>query len=777
MPIGLMTTTSELYASLGAAVTTNNLVVDVSYGDLGNNSYDLKQQKATITGTTRVKIVDAPASSSYKHNLRNVECVNVDTVAATITIERNEAGTYTTLVKVTLSVGDMLGLGDDGWYVMDSTGARKGVGPTGAVGPQGAVGPTGPQGVKGDTGSIGPQGAKGDTGAQGPQGAKGDTGPQGPQGSTGATGPQGAKGDTGPQGPQGSTGATGPQGAKGDTGPQGPQGSTGATGPQGAKGDTGPQGPQGDPGAVGPQGVKGDTGPQGLTGATGPQGVKGDTGPQGPQGLTGAQGPQGDTGPQGPEGGTTTLTTKGDILTRDSSALARLPVGTNGQILSADSAEVTGLKWVANTGGAPTGASYVTLATDATLTSERVLTAGTGITITDAGAGSTVTIAATGSGGAPTGASYVTLATDATLTSERVLTAGTGISITDGGAGGNVTVAASGLATNTPSYITLANTGDLTNERALAVSSPITGTDGGAGSTYTLGLNQAAITHNNLGGLTTGDPHTQYLTKATVTTAGDTLYATGASAITRLGIGTTGQVLTVSGGVPTWATPTTGVTAHSALTGLTNDDHTRYVFVDPASSTRNVITPGGDFKALVVKGSVSQTANLIECQLNGGTVRFAVASTGNVIGYGFDSSNRAITNVSDPTAAQDAATKAYADTKVAASTLTTKGDLLGRTASAVTRVPVGTDGYFLKADSANANGVSWATATFSSALTTKGDILVRDASADTRLPVGTSGYILSANPSTSTGLEWIANSGGGGGGSVPDFVLFNQGII
>jgi Collagen triple helix repeat (20 copies) len=504
-----MTTTSELYAKLSAAVTTNNLVVDVSYGDLGNNSYDLKQQKATITGTTRVKILDAP-SSSYKYNLRNLECVNVDTVAATITIERNEAGTYTTLVKVTLSVGDMLGLGDDGWYVMDSTGARKGVGPTGATG---ATGPQGPQGAKGDTGTGGVLGYYGsfyDTTDQtiastttayavklgttaeasgvsittdgngeyteitfanagtysvtwSAQLTNADTqahdasmwlrknGTDIADSTSVATVPsthggvnghhvltvnyvltlaandylqliwQGedldlqletiAAGTTptspvtpsvivtavqvmytqaGPQGPQGATGPQGPQGATG------PQGSTGATGPQGPQGDIGPQGLQGTTGAQGPQGVQGPQGLQGPQGDIGPQGVKGDTGATGPQGATGAQGAQ---GPQGPEGGTTTLTTKGDILTRDASAIARLPVGTNGQILSADSAETTGLKWVANTGGAPISASYVTLATDATLTSERVLTAGSGISITDGGAGGNVTIAASGGGG------------------------------------------------------------------------------------------------------------------------------------------------------------------------------------------------------------------------------------------------------------------------------------------------------------------------------------------------------------------------------------------
>jgi hypothetical protein len=46
-----------------------------------------------------------------------------------------------------------------------------------------------------------------------------------------------------------------------------------------------------------------------------------------------------------------------------------------------------------------------------------------------------------GGGGAPTGAQYVTLATDATLTGERVLTAGKDITLTDGGAGNALTVA------------------------------------------------------------------------------------------------------------------------------------------------------------------------------------------------------------------------------------------------------------------------------------------------------------------------------------------------
>jgi hypothetical protein len=66
---------------------------------------------------------------------------------------------------------------------------------------------------------------------------------------------------------------------------------------------------------------------------------------------TGDIGATGATGATGPEGGTTTLTTKGDLLTRDSSALARLGVGTDGHVLTADSAQTLGIKWAVGGGG------------------------------------------------------------------------------------------------------------------------------------------------------------------------------------------------------------------------------------------------------------------------------------------------------------------------------------------------------------------------------------------------------------------------------------------
>jgi hypothetical protein len=56
-------------------------------------------------------------------------------------------------------------------------------------------------------------------------------------------------------------------------------------------------------------------------------------------------------------GSLTTLTTKGDILGYSGSALGRLAVGTDGQILSADAASALGIKWIAAPSGVTEGGS------------------------------------------------------------------------------------------------------------------------------------------------------------------------------------------------------------------------------------------------------------------------------------------------------------------------------------------------------------------------------------------------------------------------------------
>lgn len=74
-----------------------------------------------------------------------------------------------------------------------------------------------------------------------------------------------------------------------------------------------------------------------------------------------------------------TALTPGDTLT----VVGATGISTS---ITGDTLTITG------TTGAPTTAQYVTLATDGTLTNERVLTEGEGIDLTDAGAGSTITI-------------------------------------------------------------------------------------------------------------------------------------------------------------------------------------------------------------------------------------------------------------------------------------------------------------------------------------------------------------------------------------------------
>lgn len=89
--------------------------------------------------------------------------------------------------------------------------------------------------------------------------------------------------------------------------------------------------------------ASGNIGPQGPDGPEGPEGPEG---PQGPQGLVGAQGPPG-------TGATFDVDAKGDLIVASAdNAVDNLPVGSNGQVLQADSAQPLGVKWAAAPGGA-----------------------------------------------------------------------------------------------------------------------------------------------------------------------------------------------------------------------------------------------------------------------------------------------------------------------------------------------------------------------------------------------------------------------------------------
>lgn len=302
------------------------------------------------------------------------------------------------------------------------------------------------------------------------------------------------------------------------------------------------------------------------------------------------------------------LSISGDTKTIDGSTL--IAGGANVTVTTASNGQVT-ISAVAAS-GASAALSYVTVAAEGTLTSERVLTGGTGVKITDGGANSTitlnvhdgtvatvsgtnftgivnasggisgslqrtvaglsylvggtnvtvssasngqVTISAAAASGAPSTAQYITLATDATLSAERVLVPSTGLFATDGGANGNYTIgvndrifaaltgsnftgrvtfpgglsgsltkledgtsyiiAGSNITVVTgsggqihisstggssggggdpgPSYLTLALTASLPNERVFTPGTGLKATDAGAGAAYTLNINDSTV--------------------------------------------------------------------------------------------------------------------------------------------------------------------------------------------------------------------------------------------------------------------------------------------
>lgn len=87
-----------------------------------------------------------------------------------------------------------------------------------------------------------------------------------------------------------------------------------------------------------------------------------------------------------------------------------------------------------------------------------------------------------------------------------------------------------------------------------------------------------------------------------LTTTGDTYYASAAATPTRLGVGSTGQVLTVAGGVPTWATPAGGgkIAQVVSATISTSTSSTSTTFVDATNFNLSITPTNASSKVLVM---------------------------------------------------------------------------------------------------------------------------------------------------------------------------------
>jgi hypothetical protein len=103
-----------------------------------------------------------------------------------------------------------------------------------------------------------------------------------------------------------------------------------------------------------------------------------------------------------------------------------------------------------------------------------------------------------------------------------------------------------------------------------------------------------------------------------MTTTGDTIYSSSGSTPARLGIGSTGQVLTVAGGVPTWAAPSSGSMTLLSTTSMSG-----------ASVTISSIDQTYRNLYVVVRNFLPATNNqYLDLKLNGGSTFAAFANYG-----------------------------------------------------------------------------------------------------------------------------------------------------
>lgn len=193
-----------------------------------------------------------------------------------------------------------------------------------------------------------------------------------------------------------------------------------------------------------------------------------------------------------------------------------------------------------------------------------------------------------------------------------------------------------------------------------------------------------------------------------MTTTGDVITAASGGVAQRLAVGSTGQVLTVSGGTPTWQ--------------------------NAASGFANPMTTAGD---------------LIDGGSGGAAQRLAIGSTGQVltVAGGVPTWANASSGFSNP--------------------MTTTGDIItGGSGGTAGRLAIGTTGQIL---TVTAGAPAWGAPGLVNPMTTAGDLIVGGSSGTPgRLAIGTSGQVPTV---TGGAIVWATPGGAGSGVGLPSVYL------
>jgi hypothetical protein len=162
-----------------------------------------------------------------------------------------------------------------------------------------------------------------------------------------------------------------------------------------------------------------------------------------------------------------------------------------------------------------------------------------------------------------------------------------------------------------------ANGSSLTNINASSITSGVVALANGG-----TGANTAAAAFNALNPMTT---------------TGDMLYEASPTTAARLAIGTTGQILTVAGGIPSWAT----VASSQWVTSGANISYTTgNVGIGTASPTTKLYVAGTGTQGITVERTDAATAGLFQL-LSGNTTNVLSASTAKPIGFEINGTQRA----------------------------------------------------------------------------------------------------------------------------------------
>jgi len=231
------------------------------------------------------------------------------------------------------------------------------------------------------------------------------------------------------------------------------------------------------------------------------------------------------------------------------------------------------------------------------------------------------------SGGDPTNASYVVLTLDNDLTNERRLTAGTGITITDGGAGGNVTITA-----------TATGSGDVVGP-AMATDDAIVRFDLTTGKL----LQNSSVTISDMNDITTpGDVAVNGGDITTTATTFNLINST-ATTVNIAGGATTAVTLGGNGGTITIANPTVTLSnsstlnvngANPTIAGSSNGTLTLFntsLTTVNAFGAATTIQIGANTGTTAIKNSLTVDGNTTLGNTNGDSITFTGQVTSNIL--------------------------------------------------------------------------------------------------------------------------------------------------